>query len=189
MAEEDGSRNRSGHEMSAETKRCTKCGEVKALDAFGKHSIMKDGISTRCKQCNKNAANAYRYANIEVVREKERNRSASLPLDVKREKHKAWRDKNREAVRVKGRAIMNRLYAKNPQKARAKSLDFHKKNRDLIIARLKSNRDELCDTYIATTLKMHTSECPQDLINLKRQQLQFYRLAKEFKQTVKEVFK
>jgi len=33
------------------TKKCTKCGKVKTLSEFGKHSITKDGFSYWCKAC------------------------------------------------------------------------------------------------------------------------------------------
>lgn len=39
--------------MSAETKACTKCGEVKPLEAFHRDKRNKDGLMGRCRDCNR----------------------------------------------------------------------------------------------------------------------------------------
>lgn len=41
-------------------KRCTKCGELKPLSAFGKHRWSKDGHAWQCKACGKQRQEIYR---------------------------------------------------------------------------------------------------------------------------------
>lgn len=56
------------------TKRCLKCGEVKSLSDFYKHKTAKSGYASTCKVCVIARVKAYRDANLEVVRERDRNR-------------------------------------------------------------------------------------------------------------------
>ena len=48
-----------------ETKRCTKCGEVKALSEFHKSKNQKDGLDVWCKTCKRAANKRRRDANRE----------------------------------------------------------------------------------------------------------------------------
>lgn len=112
----------------SDTKKCSKCGEVKGLGEFGKHAARKDGLDTRCKQCNRDAANAYRRANLDSVREKDRIRAAALTADERRAKHKRWRDANRDYVRETGRETMRRLYRLDPEKFRAARREWYAAN-------------------------------------------------------------
>ena len=42
-----------------ETKKCTKCGEIKPLNEFGNHKNNKDGKMNSCKICYKNYMKQY----------------------------------------------------------------------------------------------------------------------------------
>jgi len=55
-------------------KKCFKCGGVKSLSDFYKHSQMKDGHVNKCKVCNKNDVAIHRVNNIESIREYDRKR-------------------------------------------------------------------------------------------------------------------
>jgi len=169
-----------------ETKTCSKCGNVKQLIEFGRHAARKDGVDTRCKQCNCDAANAYRSANIELVREKERIRAASLTSEARRSKHQKWRNENRAHVKETGRATMKKLYEKTPEKFRERSKDFHLKNRDSCVLKMTVKRKEVTDSYVATTLKMHVKDLPADLIAIKREQILNTRALRELKQVLEQ---
>lgn len=56
-------------------KACTKCGEVKPLDAFYKHPMMHDGRLSKCADCTKAAVRANRAARIEYYRAYDRARA------------------------------------------------------------------------------------------------------------------
>lgn len=71
-----------------------------------------------CDPCNRARANAYRQANLALVQAKDRARVMAMPAEVKRAKHKAWRDSNLDHVRETGRQIMRSLYEANPDKFR-----------------------------------------------------------------------
>ena len=164
-----------------DTKKCSKCGEVKGFDAFPKHKGRKDGLDNRCKHCALVASHAYRQANIEVVREKDRIRAAALTDEARRAKHQKWRDANREYVRSQGRKVMQSLYQKDADKFRKRSKAYWQENSEVCIEKGKAYRRELRAGYVAMTLDMKVSEVPPELIALKREQLAIKRMARELK--------
>jgi len=65
------------------TKRCTKCGEVKPLDAFNRHQGKPLGRRSRCRACQREYDRAWRETN----------------RDRKRETDRAWYETNRDRKR------------------------------------------------------------------------------------------
>ncbi|WP_406192465.1 endonuclease VII domain-containing protein [Streptomyces griseus] len=61
-----------------EPKKCSKCGEVKALDEFPKDKAKKDGYRNNCKACQKIANKAYYDANANGLRAGKRDRAKVL---------------------------------------------------------------------------------------------------------------
>ena len=47
-------------------KACTKCGRELPLSAFGKHSLSKDGLTHRCKDCARKHSKEYRHTGAGV---------------------------------------------------------------------------------------------------------------------------
>ena len=70
------------------TKRCTKCGEVKSLDAFNRDRKRSLGRRSRCRACQRIYDRTWREAN----------------RDRKREYNRAWREANRDRRREYDRA-------------------------------------------------------------------------------------
>ena len=100
------------------SKICFKCGTVKPLEDFYKHSKMLDGHVNKCKECNKNDVTANRNKNIERIRAYDRER-AKNPERIKAnlEITRAWRaeDKRRQAGHnAVSRAVRKGILVRQP---------------------------------------------------------------------------
>lgn len=100
------------------TKQCFKCGVTKAVDAFYKHSRMKDGHLNKCISCTKNDVSNHRLENIERIRSYDRMRS-SMPSRKQKLKQnfEKWRDAHpleRKAQIIVGNAIQRQKLKKQP---------------------------------------------------------------------------
>lgn len=74
------------------SKECFKCHETKPLTAFYKHSGMSDGRLGKCKDCAKADVAAHRAANIDRIREYDRERGKQQHrIDSAAEQSKLWR--------------------------------------------------------------------------------------------------
>lgn len=189
--------------MIATEKKCSKCGDVKALSEFHCFKQSGDGHKASCKSCVLSYSQAYRKANPEKVRESKLRHLENLSpeaYEANKATNKRWRDANLDHVRAKCREngarwrILNKehvlsksrekgaqRYAENPYKYRAKQAAWANANPAHAVARIS----ELGDSYIAGTLGMKTAEAPPELIALKREQLTMHRMARELKQAAK----
>jgi hypothetical protein len=68
-------------------KTCNKCEQVLSLELYGKDKNSKDGLSYRCKVCNRKAAKKQYHGNIEHWREYSKNRYHSNPEYFKQIAH------------------------------------------------------------------------------------------------------
>lgn len=96
-------------------KKCTKCGEVKSLDSFGKRKDCKDGLRCQCKECRNEKVKKWRESNKEYVKEyREANK------EYVNKQNKKWRDINKEHTKKYIEANKYRLneYQKECQKRR-----------------------------------------------------------------------
>lgn len=79
--------------MTTETKKCTKCGEVKAMSQFHKDRYRFDGVNSICKECIKEKTSSYYKKN----KEKQKERVLKWRLENKEaysESQRKWKEKN-----------------------------------------------------------------------------------------------
>ena len=162
-------------------KTCTKCGEVKALDAFHKNSKTKDGHNYKCKPCAISVASAWAKANPE---KRAINDAAYRARhgDKENERKRSYCAQNKDKVSASNKKWRDL----NPERCRARSVAWAQTNSEKITAYQKSYRDALKKNYIAASLKIKVSELSPELYELKREQLETRRLAKQLKQATKE---
>lgn len=140
-------------------KRCSKCGEVKALDAFHRSKTGTAGRHAYCKECSSGYSRA---RNPEVY---QRNREAVILRSL------GWQRQNPERYRQRLKAWQ--------EANRDKVMEAKRKD-------TKYRVDHLSDGYVAGCLGAPCSRLPKDLIELKREQLSLLRLSRQLKQELEK---
>ncbi|HEY8659798.1 MAG TPA: hypothetical protein VIL78_12230 [Hanamia sp.] len=110
-------------------KNCTKCGIEKELTEFVKDKYSKDGYTTSCKLCRKQAGINYRFNNPEEYN-KSLIKSRKKMYLIHREKIKA---KTREYYRNNKEKCLEydkKYHAKNPEKIKIKQERYRLKNNE-----------------------------------------------------------
>jgi hypothetical protein len=106
---------------------CSKCGEEKSLEEFGKLSSSKDGFKYYCKKCN--------CLNYKIYREK-------YP-DKKKETSKKYRDENKDKWFL--------YYEKNKEIIKNRAKKYNNENREYVLKRKKEyyekNKEKLKPSY------------------------------------------
>lgn len=100
------------------SKTCFKCGVTQPRTEFYKHGAMGDGLLGKCKGCTKADVNAHRLANLEKIRQYDRDR-AKHPHRIANaaEQAKRWlsEDKRRSSAHNKvARALRAGVIEKTP---------------------------------------------------------------------------
>lgn len=135
-----------------DTKKCTKCGEVKSVDCFCINNQSKDGFNSRCKQC----VNEYYQENKERLQVKSRenyknNREDRLITnreyhnnnkDAINEQQKVWRSNNKDAINEYNRNYREKHREKLKIHARKYYIDNKEeiKHKDRIRAKKRLNQ-------------------------------------------------
>lgn len=119
------------------TKTCTKCGETKPTDQFGKDRTKRDGLQSNCKDCQR----AHREANRDKILARQRsyreaNRDKINAYDrayneANREKRRAYREANRDKINEQKRTH----YEANRDEIAARQRAYNEANREQINAR------------------------------------------------------
>jgi len=164
------------NKINGSNKRCTKCGEVGGKDGCGFHKDgrKKDGLKSQCKICRLHSGREWRKNNREKVRQ------------VRREYCKNNREKVNQASRERRK--------NNPEKVRQVNRKYYKNNPEKVKQaskkRGKNNLEKLNDVYIKKRLSRQfniiSKDTTQQLIDLKREQLKKYRLAKQRRKELKQ---
>ena len=91
-------------------KTCTKCGQTKPLDAYGKHKGCRYGLRSDCKTCRNASNKAYRKANPDYQK---------AYCEANREKRADYAKTYREANRDKATAYSKQWVNANPERSAA----------------------------------------------------------------------
>jgi len=173
------------------TKICSKCKVEKDVGEFWKCKASKDGLAYQCKSCASSRARRWRAENPDKVAEQGRRWRAENP-GKSTETSRRWRAENPEKATELGRRwqIENpekcressrRWRAKNPEKIAEKAREWRAKNpersREISKKYIRRGIEGLSDYYVKLTLNVPNP--PQELIELKRLQLQIHRELKQ----------
>ena len=169
------------------TKVCSKCKVEKDLGEFYKNSSKKDGLCDRCKSCNASYMADYYAKNSEKIKAREAKRYVENP-----EKFKAYQAKyiaeNPEKIKARNakyyaenpekvKAYQAKYQAENPEKVKAWKAKYRTKNPEKIKAYTAKRNLDLGESLVRNWLKVPNP--PQELIELKRLQLQLIREIKQ----------
>lgn len=123
-------------------KLCSKCGEEKTVDQFGKNKSSKDGLAFYCRDCKRRYQHDYYRANTDKYQKYNKNwrtqnkhykaqadaaYAKAHPDRVKKAKAK-YREANREKLREAGRAYQ----ASNPELRKSRWQEYRSSNQDKI---------------------------------------------------------
>jgi phage-related minor tail protein len=120
------------------TKKCTKCGEVKAFDEYCKDKNSKDGLRGNCKSCAKAYRKQYRQDNKEkLAKYQKQHRQDNREKIAKRQKQYSQDNKEKIAKRMKRYrqankgelAKYNKQYRQDNKEKIAKRRNKHAKKR------------------------------------------------------------
>jgi len=125
-------------------KRCSKCGETKAVGEFNKKKAAKDGLQYHCKECEAK----YYAENTEKVR----LRGAKWYTE-NREKVKAQAAKLRAENPERTKAYQAKYYAENLEKLRLRGAKHYAENREKVNVRIAKYRAENPEKVRARTAK------------------------------------
>lgn len=189
-----------------DTKKCSKCGEVKGRWEFYAEKRNRDGLASACKACHRLTGKKRRIeqrAHVKAVEKAYRDRNKERIAGVKASGYQRHRDairerqldyyqRNQDAIKAKAAAWKR----ENPEKALAAVAAWQKAN-PLKVADAKrkysSNNVErerysdflarafLADAYVADCIALRRGDVPTELIAIKREQLAIKRMARELK--------
>lgn len=145
-----------------ETKKCSKCGEVKAVEEFRVSRARKCGRDFWCKRCRNEKQRAYRAKNRDKVNENHRRWLADNPGKAT-EYHRRDRERNPDSI-----------------KRRAKAGLEAKRNAS------RQARVDISDSYIRQIWGIEDKEGQESLVEAKRQQLLVHRELRKFQKLLKE---
>lgn len=107
-----------------ETKRCSKCGEVKGVEEFYKCSAVKSGIASQCKKCQNEYYENNKHYITEYKRKYHENNKDRIAL-----KKQEWGMRNKEYNKKHSKE----WYEKNKENVLKYCKEKYKKNKDKIL--------------------------------------------------------
>lgn len=108
-------------------KRCTKCGELKELSAFGQHKSTKDGLRHLCRECNNGVARKWGKDNPDKAAAKARRWAANNP-GRRQEITRKWMGENEGRFK----AVKRDYYDRNKETLLAHGKRWANENRERV---------------------------------------------------------
>lgn len=116
---------------------CTLCKNEKSADKFYKCKQKTNGLSSRCKECQKLVSKKYYSENKDYCKAKSKVYRAEKKEEIY-EKQKEWVSKNKDKVKE----IKSSWKKRNPEAVRAQARSDYWRNREKILARKSKSRSE-----------------------------------------------
>ena len=101
-------------------KKCTKCGEVKSLDNFGRHKGHNDGKRSHCKSCCKHYYKIYRQNNKEKIKISKQDNKEKI-----KEYNKEYYSKNKDRL-IKETSLYSKEKRENDSLYKLRSIISHR---------------------------------------------------------------
>lgn len=165
------------------SKKCSKCGEVKPLHAYQRKQAAKDGLQYTCKECQREIRAEYYLNNKKNFAERSKKYR-----EENKEKYVARSKKYYLENKDKLIAYQNKYKQENKKKVADRKGAYREKNLDKILMDgrniAKEYSDTLHDSHIKTIISnvsnLKRKDIPQELIELKREQLKLHRAIKNY---------
>ena len=152
---------------------CSKCGVAKPEGDFS--------LGRRaCKACEKARSAKWNAENPEKVKASRAKWHAE-----NREKVKARKAKYRAENAEKEKAYRAKHRVENAEKAKAYVAKYRVENAEKVKAYVAKQTAELSPSYVANLLRIPVAEIPPELLDLKREQLQLYRLTNKLRKEIR----
>jgi len=131
-------------DIGIQSKRCFKCKEIKPLPEFYSHPSMADGHLNKCKECAIYDARKHRAANIERIRNYDRNRPNAAERNLSFLKASKRRRASSEEYRRRANERARRWAKANAHKKRA-TVNVR---RAILSGKMKRQPCEVCGTEL-----------------------------------------
>lgn len=154
-----------------DTKKCSKCGDMKPFDEYNKHDEGKYGLRPECKYCQHLYRKQYRAKNREKLKIAGQKYTRAN-RDKIREAQREWEKNNPDKVKASGRRFRlahpeyekerhHRYSKEHPEKRRANSKKRYEINPEPKIASMlkwrQNNPEKYRECYIATQRKIRAT--------------------------------
>ncbi len=126
-----------------DTKKCSKCGEVKGVDEFSKRKASRDGYRHTCSNCSNLWSVKYREKNKDKINTRSKEYRKKNPDRTKyyNDKHRKenpeyaskYYKENKEKIKV----IAAKYRKENAEKIKVRAAKYHKENKEEITERRK----------------------------------------------------
>lgn len=182
------------------TKRCSKCGEVKAVDLFPRNAARKDGLGGHCSECrrrryveNKDAVleqqRRYRQENKDAIRERKRL-DYQKNKEIVKERVRLYRQEDKETCRERERRYrqVNKDRIIEAGRRYSKTETFRERSR----LRGAAGRASLNDVYVKKRLKENgvaPNKINPELVESKKGQLALTRAVRAAQNYLRELKK